>query len=241
MPERLAGTPCRTAHRSGSRALPSLLRVTRSATSEHLLGLLGSSPIPRSLVASRARLHLRPLPSTGVTRFPRYLRASPPPQAAQSDSHESPVDPSAITAGASRVASGPRCLHAVATTPAGPIKPVRSYCSIGIGLPRCLGRSAPAFDFSRPAQRSLALRPACSPSRHATLFTEGFSGFVTSTTASIVTGRNEPAPGRDFHPLWTSAFSRRTEHVVIGGRRVHLEISTVTGQHLQRPVPITST
>ena len=44
----------------------------------------------------------------------------------------------------------------------------------------------------------------------ATFFTEGFSGFVTSTAASIVTGRNEPAPGRDFHPLWTSAFSRRT-------------------------------
>jgi hypothetical protein len=44
----------------------------------------------------------------------------------------------------------------------------------------------------------------------ATLFTEGFSGFVTSTTASIVTGRNEPVPGRDFHLLLTSAFSRRT-------------------------------
>lgn len=41
-------------------------------------------------------------------------------------------------------------------------------------------------------------------------FTEGFSGFVTSTTASIVTGWNEPTPGRNFHPLWTSAFSRRT-------------------------------
>jgi len=45
----------------------------------------------------------------------------------------------------------------------------------------------------------------------ATLFTEGSSGFVTPTTASVVTGRNEPAPGRDFHPLWTGAFSRRTE------------------------------
>src|ERR1700675_4248408 len=44
----------------------------------------------------------------------------------------------------------------------------------------------------------------------ATLFIEGFSGFVISTTASIVTGQNEPVPGRDFHPLWTSAFSRRT-------------------------------
>jgi hypothetical protein len=57
---------------------------------------------------------------------------------------------------------------------------------------------------------SLALRPACSPSRHATLCTGGFNGFVTSTAAPIVTGRNEPAPGRDLHPLWTSAFSRRT-------------------------------
>jgi hypothetical protein len=45
----------------------------------------------------------------------------------------------------------------------------------------------------------------------ATLCTGGFSGFVTSTAAPIVTGRNEPAPGRDFHPLWTSAFARRTE------------------------------
>ena len=44
----------------------------------------------------------------------------------------------------------------------------------------------------------------------ATLLTEGFSGFVTSTTASIATGRNEPVPGRDFHTPSTSAFSRRT-------------------------------
>ena len=55
--------------------------------------------------------------------------ASPPPHTAQPDSHESPVDPVAITAGVSRVASGPRCLHAVAITPAGPMnlfaQPVR--------------------------------------------------------------------------------------------------------------------
>jgi hypothetical protein len=150
--------------------LPSLLRVTRSATSEHLLGLLGSSPIPRSVVASRVRLQLRPLPSAGVTRFPQYLWASPPPHTALPDSHELPVDPFAVTAGASRVASGPRCLHAVANTPAGLMKPVRSYCSIGVGLPRPKGGSAPASPVSRPAQRSLALRPACSPSRHCDLF-----------------------------------------------------------------------
>jgi hypothetical protein len=44
-------------------------------------------------------------------------------------------------------------------------------------------------------------------------FTEGFSGFVTSTAASVVTGRNERAPGRYFRPLWSSAFSQRAQEV----------------------------
>src|ERR1700757_4303174 len=91
------------------------------------------------------------------------IRASPPPQPAQPDSHELLVDPPAVTVGVSRVASGPRCLHAVAITPAGPMNPVRSYCPIGLGLPRYSGGSAPALPVSRPAQRSLALRPACLP------------------------------------------------------------------------------
>ena len=51
------------------------------------------------------------------------LRASPPPHTARPVSHELPVDRhTAITAGASRVASGPLCLHAVAITPAGPME-----------------------------------------------------------------------------------------------------------------------
>jgi hypothetical protein len=48
-------------------------------------------------------------------------------------------------------------------------KLVRSYDSINFGLPRNRGGSAPALVFSRPAQRSLALRPACLPSRHCDL------------------------------------------------------------------------
>ena len=73
-----------------------------------------------------------------------------------------------MTATATRVspvAAGPFCLHAVALTPAGPMEPVRSYYSISVGLPSLHGRSAPALIVSRPAQRSLMLRPACSPSR----------------------------------------------------------------------------
>src|SRR5665213_1671052 len=46
---RPSGTPCRTAHRSESQAISSLYRVTLPVTSERLLGLLGSSPIPPSL------------------------------------------------------------------------------------------------------------------------------------------------------------------------------------------------
>src|SRR5262245_23853081 len=43
--------------------------------------------------------------------------------------------PTAITAGASRVASGLLCLHAIAITPAGPMELVRSSLSIVSGLP----------------------------------------------------------------------------------------------------------
>ena len=58
----------------------------------------------------------------------------------------------------------------------------------GCGLPRFNGGSAPTLSLSRPAQRSLALRPACSPGRLATCCLEGFGGFVTSAAAPIASG-----------------------------------------------------
>jgi len=61
----------------------------------------------------------------------------------------------AITAGASRVAATPLCLHAVATTPAGLMELIRSYCSIRVGHPELTDRMAPALHVSGPAQRSL--------------------------------------------------------------------------------------
>ena len=78
---------------------------------------------------------------------------------------------------------------------------VRSYSPTGISLPRVLGGSAPASAVSGPARCLLhitACRLAKSPK--ATLYIRGFSGFVTSTTAPIATGRSEPVPGRDFQP-----------------------------------------
>ena len=114
------------------------------------------------------------------------------------------------TAGVSRVASGLLCLHAVAILPVGPMKLVRSSVSIVSGLPCEKVRSAPTIIVSGPAQRLLTLRPVRSPSRHATLYTEGSDSFVASTAASIATGWSEPVPGRELHPLKSSAFSRRT-------------------------------
>ena len=46
-----------------------------------------------------------------------------------------------------------------------------------------------------------------------------FVSLVASTTAPIATEWNEPAPGRDFHPLWISAFPRRTEKAALTCRR----------------------
>src|SRR5262245_4598541 len=133
--------------------------------------------------------------------------------------------PTAITAGVSRVASGLLCLHAVAITPAGPMKLIRSSLSIVSGLPCEKVRSAPAIVISGPAQRSLKLRPARSRSRLATLSIESSDSFVASTIVSIATGWSEPVPGRELHPLKSSAFSRRTfsstEPKFMQNNRVH--------------------
>src|ERR1035437_2947699 len=66
--------------------------------------------------------------------------------------------------------------------------------------------SAPAIVFSGPAQRSLTLRPARSRSRQAPLYIESSDSFVASAAASIATGWSEPVPGRELHPLKSSAF-----------------------------------
>src|SRR5437867_2125208 len=95
------------------------------------------------------------------------------------------------------------------------------------GLPCVTVRSAPAIVFSGPAQRLLTLWPARSPSRQATLSIESSDSFVASAAASIATGWSEPVPGRELHPLKSSAFhgallrqlTRDVALLVFGGRR----------------------
>jgi hypothetical protein len=138
------------------------------------------------------------------------LRTSPPPTRPGLSLASCQLIPTAITAGASRVASGLLCVHAIAITPTDSMELVRSSVSIDSGLPCEKVRSAPAIVFSRPAQRSLTLRPARSSSRQATLYIESSDSFVASAAASIAAGWSEPVPGRELHPLKSSAFSRRT-------------------------------
>jgi hypothetical protein len=156
------------------------------------------------------RCLLRPSLTEAPSLHRRYpassvLRTSPPPHTARSLA-SCQLILIRITAGASRVASGLLCVHAIAITPAGPMKLVRSSLFIDCGLPCVTVRSAPAIVFSGPAQRSLKLWPARSRSRHATLSIESSDSFVASAAASITTGWSEPVPGREFHPLKSSAF-----------------------------------
>ena len=116
----------------------------------------------------------------------------------------------AITAGTSRVALGPHCLHAVANTPAGLMEFVRSYDSIRFGLPTTRGGSAPALSVSGPAQRSLTLRPACSPGRHCDPLHQGFSSSRCLHCCSDCYRVERTSSRAGIPPLWTTAFSRRT-------------------------------
>jgi hypothetical protein len=115
-----------------------------------------------------------------------------------------------ITARASRVAAISLCLYAVATTPAGLMEPIRLNCFASVGLPllavgrllHCTFRGL----LSVYSRYGLHARQVA----YATLYTRGSDDFVSSVAALIATGWSEPAPGRDFHPLRTSALSRRT-------------------------------
>jgi len=129
------------------------------------------------------------------------VRTSPPPIRPGLALASCPLIPTAITAGASRVAPSPLCLHAVATTPAGPMEPIRSLLSHQLRpspdyswVGSCIISFEACSAFTRVTTCRLTKLP------YATLYTGGSSGFVASTAAPIVTGWSDPVPGRVFHP-----------------------------------------
>jgi hypothetical protein len=174
------------------------------------MGLLGSSPIPRSLVASRVSFQLRPLPSPGITRLLQYcgpLRHPKRPGLALTSCR---LIPTAITAGASRVASGPLCLHAVANTPAGSMGTVRSSSPSTSAFPRFSAGQLLHHPFrglhsvhycyglqTRQVAKSDPLHQRLQQLRYLHYCSDCYRVERTSSRAG-------------FSPLWTSAFSRRT-------------------------------
>src|SRR5207253_386595 len=103
---------------------------------------------PSVFVASCVSFQLRPLPSTGITRLHCYYEPLPHPRQPDLPLPRRQLIPTAITAGASRVAPGLLCVHAIAITPAGSMKLVRSSVFIDCGLPCDKARSAPAIVFA---------------------------------------------------------------------------------------------
>ena len=121
------------------------------------------------------------------------LRAFPPPHSALSDCHQPQVGRhNRPRQGASRVACVSLlctcCRHYPGTVTGDTALLIPPALS---AFPALADGSACATSFSRIAQRSLTLRPAHSPSHLVTLYTEGFSHFVTSMTAPIASGWSE--------------------------------------------------
>ena len=152
------------------------------------------------------------------------LRASPPPRAARPIPRGRPVEGHAPSPhGFPVLRSISVYRHAVVNTPVarwvliarGTAYSNRFPVPGGGGLPHIPARSATTLDFSRPAQRSLAItacRLAESPKRPVCL--EGSDGFVTSTAAPIATGWSDPVAGWELHPLKTNT-SRFTAHSMV--------------------------
>ena len=166
-----------------------------------------------------ALLELGPLSSTGVTRLPRYYEPV-----------RHPRRPGLSLAGV-RLGSRfpplglpvsqqlPVGRHAVTITPVGPldrIVPDEGLSTTSVftsdgGLPRYIGGSAPTSLLSRPAQCSLALRPADSLHRQAVHLSRRLRRlcYLHRRADSFRLERSNLA-GWDLHPLGIRALSRRT-------------------------------
>ncbi len=157
------------------------------------------------------------------------LRASPPPQAARPIPRGCPVEGHAPSPhGFPVLRSISVYRHAVVNTPVarwvliarGTAYSNRFPVPSGGGLPHIPARSATTLDFSRPAQRSLAItacRLAESPKRPVCL--EGSDGFVTSTAAPIATGWSDPVAGWELHPLKTNTSRFTADRYGVPGTR----------------------
>src|SRR5262249_32361418 len=200
------------ARRSGTRVLSSLWHATPPAASQPSREVLGSSPISGLSPLRTLTLNGGPFPPPALPGFGGTTDLSATPPGPACPSRASGWRSRAATAGASRVAQLSVCRHAVALTPAGPrTGSVRSPEVRGVGLPCYSGRSAPALPVSRPARRSLTLRPAGSPSRPRRPSPSKASAVSLPPLPLRLLPAGAKAAGWELHPLKNCAFARRTE------------------------------
>ncbi len=105
----------------------------------------------------------------------------------------------------------PSSMRAAATTPAEPAGARVARFPANVSLPRDAGGSASASPVSRPARRSLALRPAWSlnrPTRPVTSECFSRSRYLLQPPRLLPAGAT--VAGRDSHPLGNGALPRRT-------------------------------
>jgi len=145
----------------GSWAIPSLYHATSPVAAQPLSEVIGSRHSP-AVATSYVGLELRPLGSTGITRLQRYYGPI-----------RHPMQPSLTVTGLWLVVT---CHHRTGLPVFRQSPPPRmptplprrnqpdaiAISSGGNGLPQMSDGSASAIVFSRPAQRSLTFRPACS-------------------------------------------------------------------------------
>src|ERR1700687_2040777 len=184
------------AHRTGQADFPhpalgqdvTLSRATPSAVSEHSSELIGF-PISRSFTTYCVCLELRSLPSTGVTRLPRYYEPLRHPRAPglSLTGFRLVLADHALGLPVFRTLSLCTCCRHYPGAAAG--RTLRSTSPSRISLPRKgrrVGLRIVLFEAFSAFTRVTACTLALSPIRDT--LTRGFSHFVTSMTAPVASG-----------------------------------------------------
>ena len=186
------------AHRTGQADFPhpalgqdfTLSRAAPSAASEHLLELIGF-PISRSFTTYCVCLELRSLPSTGVTRLPRYYEPLRHPRAPSLSltGFRLVIADHALGLPVLRTLSLCTCCRHYPGAASGRTSSLTSPSRISLPRKgRRVGLRIVLFEACSAFTRVTACTLAPSPIRDA--LSEGFSHFVTSMTAPIDFGRS---------------------------------------------------
>ena len=160
---------------------------------------------------SNAALELRPLRSSGITRTPRYSRPLRHPDRPGLPLAGVRLARATPPTGLPVLRPLPSCMRAAANTPAESASALVARFPADGSLPRINGGSASALPVSRPAQRSLMLRPACSLNRPRRPFSsECFRRIRYLLRPLRLLPAGATVAGRDSHPLRNGALARRT-------------------------------